>query len=344
MSDPCTWPISCTYECTPRFEDDPLCPYWVSTVGGRQYSFPIYSQTTIDLWGNSVDLFKVDRLLEYGYTINTVSGGACGSATRQGTSSISESCVYTETEFHYINQTDKIALFTTKTITYSFSNTSNEFAALAVGSAPVWFLKLPMGAITVKQSHQVIFLKDQQKFIQDEYISDSTSDSKTFFLLPTPDPRFAGGIPMDDEIKRYGFYNQYESCYDAGPESKTALDGGRDMFFPAWLRAFVKDRNVIAHRNKRFIICQSNKFDPINETTNWSPSILSPIPCGSYVKHPEWGEMYNFFVPAVSHGGMLNIKSDNLDTKIVDAANAYNPVGGDYTIREQTLYYPISLV
>lgn len=346
MSDPCSWPISCEYECTSAGEDDPDCPYWTSTVGERSYSFPIQSETTIDMWGNVLYLYKVDRQLNYGYTVSAKRATDCDPPERFGTSSISESCTYIETEVHYLNQTEQVAVYTEKTITLSFTNSSNEFAALAVGSAPVWFLKLPAGAVTYSIDSKVVLLKGSEKLIQDSYQQSSTADTKLFFLLPTPDPRFAGGIPMDAEIKQYGFYNQYESCFDAAlnPDSKVALDGGRDMFFPEWLRNFVKDPNTEQHRNQRFSWCVGENFEPGSRAMPWSPSVISPVPCGSYAKHPEWGEMYNFFVRAVSHSGMLNIKSDNLDNAIISEVNNYQQDGEKDVLGDYTLYYPISLV
>lgn len=346
MSEACSFPISCTYNCEPRFQDDPECPYVTGIVGQRKHVYPFKSRLDIDLWGKSLTLFATDRVLEYGYTIDSKNGVECDAAKLSGQSYISEDCTYTESVLHYVNQTDQVALYTTKLIKVSFANSSSAFASLAVGGFPVHFLKLPMGGFTYSIETSVILRKCSEELIQDTYKHTSTTDTKVFFLLPTPDPRFAGGIPMDAEIRTYGFYNQYESCADAAnnPDSKVMLDGGRDMFFPQWLRSIVKDPFVMQHRDFRSLICATGVFVPQNVTSVWNPPKVSPIPCGSYVKHSEWGEMYNFFVKAVSHDGMLNIKSDNFDELIMSEVNTYLPEGEKEVLGPETIYYPISLL
>lgn len=340
MSDPCTWPVTCIYQCTPNGGD---CPAILSHSSNHTHSIPINTEVKINLWGNDLFLFKTDRQLNYSYKLTAVNGIDCAPNSASGTGSISENCVFTETKLLYVNQTEQVALYKETTQTLIFSGGSEGFVAVAVGY-PMMFLKVAVRSESFTKTSKIVMLQGTTETILDSYTEESLYDPHRFFLFPTPEPSMAGGIPLNDpELTQYGFYNAYGNCYEeATPGSLVVLDGGRYMFFPEWLRNFVTDPYVAKSRDQRFLWCQTGVANygtveiPLN-VLNLVPS----IPCGSYVKHSELGVMYNFFIEAVSHSGMINVKSSNIDGEIIAVVEKYDPTFG---LGPETIYYPISLI
>lgn len=341
--NPCSYNVTCAYNCDPTVSTQD-CPILLSYNSEQSYSLPVSTNMTIDLWGNILSLHKTNRLLEYDWSVDVDNGDGCSAVSMSGHGSISEDCTYKRTELYYVNQTHQVALYKETLSTLSFSGSGEGFAGLAVGSHAVHYLKVRVGSESSSIDSKIILLKGSTKTVIDSFASSSSGNPNRFFLFPTPAVGEAGGISSDKDLERYGFYNAYESCEEAGPESKSYLDGGRYMYFPEWLRSFVRDPYFEASRGQRFAWCAGSPLDYGTHHAELNLSILPSIPCGSYVKHPKYGEMYNFYVRAVSHGGMLNIKSDNIDTEIMKEINALLPKDKQEELGAQTLYYPISLV
>jgi hypothetical protein len=171
-------------------------------------------------------------------------------------------------------------------------------------------------------------------FYPDDFVVDP--DMRLIIIYPQP-PSLA--IPWDDEVRYWGFYDYGNEPFSESQLNK--LDGGnKDMFYPMWCRNMVSNPLWRAQADRRYNI--SWWHDDLQEETNYTPDppTVNPLPLGSYAKHPEVGELYQFLV-----GNDVVATSPALEALINKALAAYQGTNPDpITTHDTTLYYPISLV
>ena len=350
----CEGQIVCTVQCTPTPATiaNGTCPYVTGNKGASSVQHAFDTATTITVMDISIDLFKTARTFLFGGNASS-EYVECGPSKTSGAAEISEQCNYTESTILYLNLAEKFCLYTRKNVALSFAGHGSQFVAVDVGGFPAFYLLVPMGSSVYTLISEVHSIRDGVDTVL--YTNSSTTtgaNENTFFLYPTPDPSSAGGVVLDPRFNpalggKATVYNRYASCIDAGPEDLPTLDGGRDMYFPEWLRAFVKDPLIADNRTSRYNDCRGDKlYGP--KVTQEYPYAVAKMPCGSFARHPKQGEFYNFFVKA-DDGAILNIKSKRLadgtlqdvDMQLIKAVNEYLP---DAVLGSHTVYYPISLI
>lgn len=92
-------------------------------------------------------------------------------------------------------------------------------------------------------------------------------------------------IPQDNDVIRYGFYD-YNSIEGGFTESSLPKDdGGKDHFYPAWLRAMPSDSLWTATASDRYDVINSKGKINLAGTSDWyaTEPITYPYPFGSLV-------------------------------------------------------------
>lgn len=159
-------------------------------------------------------------------------------------------------------------------------------------------------------------------------------ETRKVLLFPTPPSM---GIPWSDVIVRLG---AYEFGYDTpeGAESyQNRLDGGnKDHYYPEWCRNLQEDPFWRKAADNRYMIDWFHS--DLTVDNGFVPSItVDPIPRGTFVKHPQVGEVYQFLVEKRTGGYKLET-SPNIDDIINNAVPEAERKTGT------TLYYPIGVI
>lgn len=171
------------------------------------------------------------------------------------------------------------------------------------------------------------------------YVVDPTV--RQILVFPQPPSM---GIPWSDDIRVHGFYDY---GHMPGEESTlNKLDGGnKDMYYPEWCRKLAYDPVWRAQADRRY---QINWFhEPLQtEEVSYDPPGLSvsPLPRGTYVKHPLVGEIYQFLVNE-AYGTHVETSPDLnslIDAQLALATKA-DGSSAEFKTHDTTLYYPIGV-
>lgn len=271
----------------------------------------------------------------------------------------------------YIDHRYGICLYNRETFTLDCSAESTEIAKLkqTMGELRVSQLQIKTSDYTASRLSEWVLIKDgvetvltSETFDQEpfggknsgqswrdmgwvsnevsgiQYFPDYTPDPETRMVLLFPQPGSLG-ISVSEVICRLGFYD-----YGNEPGEEPALgksDGGKDMFYPSWYREYcvIKDTMWEEARTRRW----NAKWNHIAEepSRTWKPPTISvePLPCGTYAKHPQVGEAYQWLlsIDGSSNEPFISTSPD-MNTLIDDRLSTGN------NTHDTTLYYPIGII
>jgi len=144
-------------------------------------------------------------------------------------------------------------------------------------------------------------------------------------------------VPWDDELRYHGFYN-----YQGNPEfddNHVKADGGcRDYFYPAWCRGLQEDPIWKAVTDSRYMLSWGAN-QPVTRDDYVPPAItIDPLPVGTFVKHPQVGEAWQFLINKRDSSTYLETSPviDEMITQSLEK-NGVTPQQG------AMLYYPIGV-
>lgn len=150
--------------------------------------------------------------------------------------------------------------------------------------------------------------------------------ARQILVFPQPPSQ---AIAMTPEIDCFGFYD-YGNL--PGEESGLArADGGKDMFYPEWCRNLQEDPFWRAAADSRYNQFWFHTEPTSSDSYEPPPIVVDPIPIGSFARHPEVGDVYQFLIDKAYTSPDL--------TALIDAQLPDN-----MKTHDTTLYSPISLV
>jgi len=337
MATPCDWNVSCK-----KFEDS----FDVSgDRGTTTVKHFIDNNYTINVAGIEIPIIKTKRTWSVSYNMNTtlpdrneyryISSDIfyriyCGTPTvNSATLTISEDCKIEASTLHYIDQNNKVVLYKQTTDTIKMNLTTPKTCGFKTVNGP--FLA-HMGLIT-----EATYNGGTNR--TEEWILGINGVKKVLSSVTTPlhpfGPKNSGTgyylgqpITVDKEIREILVFEQppsqadpqtyeimalgfYDYGNEAGSESAlNAADGGlKDMYYPEWCRSLTPDPIWRQMADRRYRITwfhddlQSGVYTP-------PPVTVDPIPIGSYAKHPELEEVYQFLCDGIIHNSpsLLSIK------------------------------------
>lgn len=143
-------------------------------------------------------------------------------------------------------------------------------------------------------------------------------------------------IPYTDYVVRLGFYD-YGNLPGGESELNKLDGGGKDMFYPEWCRNLQSDPVWRAVADRRYAVTWFH--DDLIEDHSYKPPPITvdPIPRGTFVRHPEVGNVYQFLLE-LSSGSTHLETSPNLDS-IIQAS-----LPEELRSTGTTLYYPIGVL
>jgi hypothetical protein len=162
----------------------------------------------------------------------------------------------------------------------------------------------------------------------------SKADPDLELILHTSPPTSSDEHAYDDQIRYHGYYS-YKGAVNS---TNWYTDGGVDYFYPAWCRALQEDPfwKYAAERRTQLWFPDTELIN----TTTYAPPVgitVDPLPRGTFVKHPQVGEVYQFLVEKRSGGYHLET-SPNVNDIINNAVPEAERKSGT------TLYYPIGVL
>lgn len=335
----CPGTLLCKTKCNTK--DCPVLSETANITDG----YNIQTNTTLKVFDFILPIHKVDRKITWSYSHNLVSNyDTCTTSSTSSIANITENCKYTNTRIHYINQQDKICLYTQDEYTLAFSGDGAGLKAYAVPGegSPRYSTFVPVESVTKIRNRKVILIKNGTQNVIYKNTFSKFGDLKYYFFLPTPE---FGAKAIDPEIAKLGYYNKYLPASQTAPYdgSLTALDGGYNFYFPEWLRDIITDPLLISYRDHMHAIALLGSSMLNKELPYTAPPLLDNVPAGSYVKHPEGNsEFYNFLLRLDDDTNTtLNIKSsDTVDGALMQASQGH--ITG-ISSNTDTIYYPISL-
>jgi len=290
----------------------------------------------------------------------------CGDSDSEGVDSliISENCSIIKSTLHYVDHRYNIVLYKKVTETIKLNVNSD----LMAGFKETTGLGTYHMAL-IKEEHYTEFTEHKEEWILVIDGAESVIATHTYKLHPFgpknsgqsllemnpsytglypdfhPDPEVrkvlildqppSFAIPQTDYVVRLGFYD-YGNL--PGLESElNRLDGGnKDMFYPEWCRNIQEDPVWRAAADRRYRVTWFGDELVTSSTYQPPPLLVDPIPRGTFVKHPEVGEVYQFLVEKGTGEYHLET-SPNIDDIINNAVPEAERKTGT------TLYYPIGV-
>lgn len=155
-------------------------------------------------------------------------------------------------------------------------------------------------------------------------------ETRMVLLFPTPPSM---GIPWSEVICRLGCYEFGYDTPEGAESAQNRLDGGnKDHFYPEWCRNLQEDPFWRKAADNRYMIDWFHSG--LTDDTSYSPPAVTtdPLPIGSYVKHPQVGEAYQFLVDGDT------VKTSPDFNALIDEA-----LPDGETTHDTTLYYPIGV-
>lgn len=282
---------------------------------------------------HSIPLLKTDREFLINHNKSSSSDGT--QAILEVAGSISESIKQTRCVFHYINSSEDVCLYRKTETNLSFSGEDSGCVAQLLNRSH--FAKIKVSNLLLTQTVSYVLLRNGGEEVLSSFVVPfgSSSDVWKMFLSPTPDLK---EFQYDEDIATYGFYNDYDNPIYASFDSKVALDGGPDMFYPEWARDWTQDplwEQVALHK---FTLAKTG-IAIEKQVLNFSiPN--EPVPIGDFARHPQLGDMYSWLVQS-GLNTHKTVNYNNGESAVVLLENLLSPKGID--LKEYIAFYPISI-
>jgi len=284
-----------------------------------------------------------------------------GFTTEQRTFRMEEDCTITKSTLAYLDLENKVCLYRKNIETFKFdvsSSHTNLFKnpwwtrrvasiRLYVGNKKNWTSE------SIEEWHLIVNGQDRllTSSVYDptgdltslaydgsgDLFDDSYSDKadpELALIIHISPPTASDEIAWDDELRYHGYYS-----FRGGVNSLYhQIDGGcNDYYYPGWCRGLQEDpfwKQAAADRYS--ITTLGQKFESSISYTP-PPVTADPIPRGTYAKHPQVGEVYQFLVEKRDGGYHLET-SPNVNDIINNAVPEAERKTGT------TLYYPIGVL
>ena len=301
----------------------------------------------------SIDYSKPTDLILFGSNVGGVAPWVwCSSTQRQDYFLFSEDCSMTFSTLHYLDMSNNVCLYSTRAQRLIVKKASKDTVNIQgpYGLEIYHWLEIYKSDLQMVDTKSWHLIKDGAN----ELLASDTREYNPFpeFVFGEGAPYKEGLIatmvsptlgcfwrPLDKKIEWYPPYQiEYITC--EGTESRqNQLDGGcKDMYYPAWCRQMGNDPIWRAAADRRYSVSWFKEEIKTDQQKYRPPPItVDPIPRGTFVKHPQVGEVYQFLVEKRTGGYKLET-SPNID----DIIN--NAVPEDQRQQGTTLYYPIGVL
>lgn len=320
---------------TPCPEDDPVlklqCPYSGSATQSLNHSVNTNAELKIGTY--TIPLTKTTRAFAFNYSSSGAKTDCSESVTMSG--SVQDTITHVSSTLYFIDIENTACLYLERKANITVSGSGNTPVHVAVGGYVDTFCGVEATyAYSYTDTWYFIHGDKREKLGQDTH----TNSSPIYFYAPTPGPRNRGNLVYDPPawVNR-SYYNSYESITESEVGSFVYLDGGRDMFFPAWARTMVNDPIWKDAAERRWMLLKyPDTGAEIKAQKDWKyPIQTEPIPRGDYKKHPELGECYSWLV---------SDKGAPLCVNRCDYADVPEQLKKLVTIKKNILVFPIGLV
>lgn len=331
----------CTKSCDPNRKDIFEACNPKATLSKGEWSHTINTDAVIDLFGTSVKLFATKRSFEWSQSWR-VEYGVCGGQLFIADGEIKESIDNSYATFYYLSTSERVCLFKRTRVTVAFQKplTSIELTVHEDGRAGlIGIIDVRQNDVSVSRSEEIVLLIGGQEKILDSYSMPPAAGSGVWklFAVPVPDqdignfnnPEYRGKVP----------YNMYPPCDNAVAGTLTELDGGRDMFYPAWARDLVYDPQWAFEAKERVRACNTKEYKyPKDFVFTPSRDIkYDPYPHGDFARHPVLGDCYSWLLAEFGEAKVVNFP-DNMITLLKGGGVA------EKDIKKLTPFYPISIL
>lgn len=366
----CSWPEYCSpidYDCAAVGD----CLTIETNRGPAGNAHNITTDYSVMVGGTSIPIVKTSRSFSVSYSqtfgvpddvvyYNMVDGtyrAECGERSpNTATCTFVEDCVIERSILHYVDHRYGVCLYQYIKDDLKINITSSEMASFKGDWGQIlthqvlirkgdvictrneeWRL-IVSGVEKVLTTRTVDLVPFEGCYPGDDYSDnlypDFVPEPNVVQVLVFPQPP-SRGIPWTPEIRAYGFYDY---ATPEGNESElNAADGGnKDMFYPAWCRALFTDPYWRKAADDRYAISWFHA-EPVNNGSYIPDEVFnSPLPRGTFVKHPIVGEVYQFLVNEAY--GACTETSPDLNNSIDNA------LAEGLSTHDTTLYYPIGVV
>lgn len=249
--------------------------------------------------------------------------------------SVSENCSIISSTLHYLDQRYGVALYRKVIDTLVMNVASNRFARFqGMFTNTIHNLAIiTENDYTATRREEWHLVKDGEDTIVAEsytalhpFGNDKGEGVRQILIFDTPPAQANPLVPL--ELLSYGFYD-----YGELGSNLNQLDGGlKDYFYPEWCRNLVADPIWRQAADRRYALTWEGSA-PYATPSDYTPPpvAVSPIPVGSFARHPNLSEVYQFLCGSVVVG-----------TDITGQLNTELSKSGLST-HDTTLIYPVSL-
>ena len=337
-----------------------------ATIGA--FSLPVFSvKRNFLIQGNWSINFNGATAI-YGYGNATDANNPFGVVTCNQTSSIQASCNFSEqctmmnVVFHHINLQYNVMFFERTTDTLNVQTSSSNLAQFRTrwGTFYTHRIIIPSGS-QVTRLKEFIYMKNGVQTVlssvnstynpfpktasviatgglgaTDISLGDATAaqnvdTSGAMLLLCVPQPP-GESTPVDPMVMKMGFYD-----YTAVGDNLGQADGGKDFFYPEWIRNMQPDPYWASEASIRWGYTNQGASLPV--TGQVMPQLQWQIaPQCSYAVHPTEGEMWAW----VFSNGSQDYSLCQLNG--VDVTTALSTAVKPFPLQQFNAYTPISLI
>jgi hypothetical protein len=152
------------------------------------------------------------------------------------TGELSESYETIDSVIYFLDIVNNIKFFKTTKHTITFNNISNDLAAFREPWGTNYYLKFKIkDAIVNKKIEYKLIVKDIEETLYSEENSYKPYSEENPLILLYPNPPSLV-LPLDEDIKNYGFYDYNAGGPGGDWDGLAKEDGGKDYYNPEWCR------------------------------------------------------------------------------------------------------------
>lgn len=286
----------------------------------------------------------------------------CYNEDEMASATISENCTITRDTIYYLDMAKQIVLYRRETETIAFSATSSETTKFKEMFGVTNYHKIKISGVKISGTEQFILVFGGERRILNEinYLKEPTwmmgsigiptldrgviyptncdgYDHSIQQIIVWPVP-ISMGIPLDLELRCLGFYDYGFEQPGVVPEL-VEKDGGRDFFYPSWIReSMVTDKFYASVRDRRFSIVYEDSA-PIGIAPLTMPEVEHDVvPKGNAVYDSQLGKMFSFTFTDRDGVAHSVAELDGKDPKSLIINNDVTGYGDEWS------YHPISIL
>ena len=214
----------------------------------------------------------------------------CGTKTGSGSAAISENAEFTDSEFFYLDHINGIAIWRERRETCIFAQTASKTAVFKVPYGSFYANWFEISPVIERVTDYCLLINGVKEIV--ETVTDQVILNPLNILWPLPPSLATPGDPCP------AVFYDYNGGGVGGDMELAELDGGKDFYYPSWLRGMGLDRTIdqleASERFTNYFMNHSSSDDLPPTQAFALPKLGYALPWGNAAKDKEGNILVSF--------------------------------------------------